>query len=133
MKDTQRVYTNAPWESKIGYCRAIRVGNNIYITGTAPVDDNGNTAHVGNAYLQTCRCFEIIQKTLESFGSGLHDIVRTRMFVTDIMFWPEYGKAHSEFMGKHPPATTMVEVKSLIDKNMLIEIEADSIIREKPN
>jgi isochorismate pyruvate lyase len=99
----------------------------IYVTGTAPVDENGRCFAPGDAYAQTRRCFEIIQRALQALGADLQDVVRTRMFVTDISRWQEYGRAHGELFADNPPATSMVEVKSLIDAEMLIEIEADAV------
>lgn len=112
----------------MGYCRAIRAGNHIFISGTAPVDDEGNTVAPGNGYVQARQCFQIIQKTLHSMGADLSNIVRTRMYVTDISRWQEYGQAHQEAMGAYPPASTMVEVKALINSDMLIEIEVDALV-----
>lgn len=126
----QRVYSGAPWEKVVGYCRAVRVGPHIFVTGTAPVGEDGKTVAPGDGYRQTLRCFEIIEKALKDLGAGLENIVRTRMFVTDIKRWEDYGKAHGEILGDNPPATTMVEVKSLIDPEMLIEIEVDALVYE---
>jgi len=123
----QRAFTEAPWEKRIGYCRAVRAGDHIYVTGTAPVDDAGGVYAPGDAYTQTVRCLEIIQTALAELGADMSRIVRTRMFVTDISRWAEYGRAHGDALRDHPPATTMVEVKSLIDPAMLIEIEADAV------
>ncbi len=120
-----RTFSGAPWESKVGYCRAIRAGDHIYVTGTAPVAEDGSCYAPGDAYAQAKRCIEIIERALSDLGAELSCVVRTRMFVTDISRWQEYGRAHGEFFADHPPATTMVEVKSLIDPEMLIEIEAD--------
>ena len=128
MSEFERAFSNAPWESRIGYCRAVRAGNQIFVTGTAAVDDDGNTFAPGDAKAQTRRCLEIIEKALAEIGAGLEDVVRTRMFVTDIERWQEYGKVHGEFFREHPPATTMVEVSRLIQPDMLIEIEADAIL-----
>ncbi len=127
MTEFQRTFSGAPWEKKVGYCRAIRAGNNIYVTGTAPVTEAGTCYAPGDAYAQTRRCIEIIEQALENLGADLSSVVRTRMFVTDISHWHEYGRAHGEFFTKHPPATTMVEVKALIDPEMMIEIEADAV------
>lgn len=124
----ERTFTGSPWEPKIGYCRAIKAGNQIFVTGTAPVDDKGGTAFPGDAYAQTKRCFEIIQKALKNLNADLKDIVRTRMYVSDISKWQEYGRAHGELFANHPPATTMVEVKSLIDSQMMVEVEADAVV-----
>jgi enamine deaminase RidA (YjgF/YER057c/UK114 family) len=123
----KRAFSRAPWESKIGYCRAIRAGDHIYVTGTAAVDDMGNAFAPGEAYAQAKRCFEIIERALRELDADLTCVVRTRMFVTDISRWQEFGRAHFEFFGANPPATTMVEVKSLIDPVMLIEVEADAV------
>ncbi|MEA5467173.1 RidA family protein [Leptothoe sp. PORK10 BA2] len=123
-----RHFTGTPWEPKVGYCRAIRVGNQIFISGTAPVDDAGNTVAPGDGYRQAQRCFQIIRQTLQAMGADLSNIVRSRMYVTDISRWEEYGQAHQEAMGAYPPATAMVEVKALIDPDMLIEIEVDALL-----
>ncbi|MGA7837278.1 MAG: RidA family protein [Ignavibacteriaceae bacterium] len=117
----------APWENSVGYSRAVRVGNIIEVSGTAPVID-GKTYSPGNAYEQAKCCIQIIEKALKQAGADLHDVIRTRMFVTDISKWEEFGKAHGEFFGNIKPATSMVEVKSLISPDMLIEIEATAIV-----
>jgi enamine deaminase RidA (YjgF/YER057c/UK114 family) len=124
----QRVFSGAPWEGKVGYCRAIRTGDLIFVTGTAAVDDQGKTFAPGNAYEQANRCLFIIEKALKELGTDLSSVVRTRMFVTDISKWQEFARAHGEHFRDFPPATTMVEVKSLIDPQMLIEIEADAVL-----
>jgi enamine deaminase RidA (YjgF/YER057c/UK114 family) len=124
----QRVYSNVPWEAKVGYCRALKAGNHIYVTGTAPVDELGKGVHApGDGYGQAKRCLELIERALTQLGAGRKNVVRTRMFVTDISRWAEYGRAHAEFFGEDKPATTMAEVKALIDPAMLIEIEADAV------
>ncbi|MDE3088537.1 MAG: RidA family protein [Chloroflexota bacterium] len=128
----QRAFSGAPWESKVGYCRAIRAGNHVYVTGTAAVDEKGDAFAPGDAYAQAQRCFEIIERALRELGADRACVVRTRMFVTDISRWAEFGRAHQEFFGAHPPATTMVEVKSLIDPAMLIEVEADAVCAPAP-
>lgn len=125
--DFIRTFSKAPWEKQIGYCRAVKAGNNIYVTGTAAVDENGNPFAPGDGYRQARRCLEIIQDALTRLGADMKSVVRTRMFVTDISRWPEFGKAHGEFFATHPPATSMVEVKALISPEMLIEIEADAV------
>ena len=123
----QRVFSGAPWEGKVGYCRAIRAGNTIYVSGTAPLGEDGRCFAPGDAYAQTRRCLEIIRGALQELGADLRDVVRTRMFVTDISRWAEYGRAHGELFADHPPATSMIEVKSLIDPDMLIEIEVEAV------
>lgn len=125
-----RVYSGAPWEAKVGYCRAVRAGRHIYVTGTAPVAAGGGVHAPGDAYEQAKRCFQIIDQALQGLGATTADVVRTRMFVTDIGRWQEFGRAHGEFFAAHPPATTMVEVRSLIDPAMLIEIEADAVCED---
>lgn len=124
----QRHFTNTPWEARVGYCRALRAGNIIYLSGTAPVDDDGNTFAPGDAYAQARRCFEIIQQTLTDMETGSYSVVRTRMYVTDISQWEAFGKAHQECFGEHPPVTAMVEVKALINADMLIEVEAEAYV-----
>ncbi|ARV62395.1 hypothetical protein BZZ01_30550 [Nostocales cyanobacterium HT-58-2] len=126
-----RTFSGASWESKVGYCRAIRVGNHIYVSGTAPVDEAGGVFASGDAHAQAKRCFEIIQKALQDLGANTSCVVRTRMFVTDISRWAEFGQAHQEFFCENPPATTMVEVKSLVHPEMLIEVEADAVCSDE--
>jgi len=126
--EQQRTFSGAPWESKVGYCRAIRSGNIIAVTGTAPVSDDGKVFAVGKPYEQAKRCLEIIEKAIQPLGASRKDIIRTRIFVTDISKWQEFGRAQGEFFADHPPATTMVEVKALIDPQMLVEIEADAVL-----
>jgi enamine deaminase RidA (YjgF/YER057c/UK114 family) len=123
-----RAFSGAKWEKEVGYCRAIRAGNHIYVTGTAPIDENSNVYAPGDGYAQTKRCLQIIQHAVEELGARMTDVVRTRMFVTDISRLPDYGRAHREFFAGHLPATTMVEVKSLADPEMLIEIEVDAVV-----
>ncbi|MEL6138856.1 MAG: RidA family protein [Cyanobacteria bacterium J06628_6] len=122
-----RYFTGTQWEPKVGYCRAVRAGQLIFLSGSAPVAENGSAAP-GDAYAQARRCFEIIQSTLQAMDADLSDVVRTRMFVTDISQWEAFGRAHQEFMGEFPPVTSMVEVRRLIAPDMLIEIEADAVV-----
>jgi isochorismate pyruvate lyase len=131
METVKRTFSGAPWEQKVGYCRAIRMGNTIAVTGTAPVADDGKVFAVGKPYEQAKRCLEIIEKAIAPLGATRKDIIRTRIFVTDIKQWHEIGRAHSEFFADYPPATTMVEVKALIDPDMLVEIEADAILSDE--
>ena len=123
----QRTFSGAPWESKLGYCRGVRAGNLIFITGTAPVADDGSTFAPGDAYAQTKRCFEIIEKALNDLGAGLRDVVRTRMFITDFESLDQIAQAHSELFSEHPPGATMVEVAALVHSDMLIEIEVEAV------
>ncbi|HKD39323.1 MAG TPA: RidA family protein [Myxococcaceae bacterium] len=116
------------WEEKVGYCRALKAGTNIFVTGTAPVDESGKGVHApGDGYAQAKRCLELIERALVQLGASRKNVVRTRMFVTDISRWAEYGRAHAEFFEEDKPTTTMVEVKALIDPKMLIEIEVDAV------
>ena len=126
----QRSFSGAPWESHVGYCRALRAGDRVFVTGTAPVAEGGGVHAPGDGYAQAMRCFEIIREALAGLGARMDQVTRTRMFVTDIDRWKEYGRAHQETFVGHPPTTTMVEVRRLIHPDMLIEIEADAILGE---
>jgi enamine deaminase RidA (YjgF/YER057c/UK114 family) len=128
MMATQRVFTGAPWEKAVGYCRAVRAGASVYVSGTAPVAPDGSVHAPGDAYAQARRCFEIAIAAMRELGASPEHVVRTRMYVTDIRRWADYGRAHAEAFGAHPPATSMVEVKSLIDPAMLIEVEVDAVL-----
>lgn len=123
----QRVHSGAPWESIVGYCRAIRVGGIIAVTGTTSINADGSVHAPGDAYEQTRRSLEIIERALRELGVDRRCVIRTRMFVTDISRWQDIGRAHGEFFAGCPPATTMVEVRALIDPQMLVEIEADAV------
>ena len=126
VSERQRISSGAKWEPIVGYSRAVRVGSRIYVTGTTAIDETGAVVGVGDAYAQTVQIFKNIESTLKRLGAGLEHIVRTRMFVTDISRWEEYGRAHGEILREVMPATTMVEVSRLIDAQMLIEIEVDA-------
>ncbi len=126
MQERQRYSSGMKWESVVGYSRAVRVSNRIYVTGTTATDENGYIVGVGDAYAQTIQIIKNIERALQTLGAELANVVRTRMFVTDISRWEEYGRAHGEFFREIMPATTMVEVSKLIDADMLIEIEADA-------
>lgn len=126
MTERQRVSGNSPYEPIVGYCRALRVGSRVYVTGTTATDERGEVVGEGDAYAQTVQIFRNIERALAQLGATLQDIVRTRMFVTDISRWQEYGRAHGEFLGDVRPCATMVEVSRLIDPRMLIEIEVDA-------
>jgi enamine deaminase RidA (YjgF/YER057c/UK114 family) len=124
----KRTFSGSPWEPIVGYCRALRVGQLVFVTGTAPVAEGGGVHAPGDAAAQTRRCFQIIEKALADLGASLDHVVRTRMFVTDISRWEEYGRVHGEVFAGRPPTTSMIEVKGLIDPQMLIEIEADAVV-----
>lgn len=127
----ERISSNAVWEEQVGYCRALRAGPMVFVTGTAPVDDTGAGVHApGDAEAQARRCLELIERAISRFGIDRTRIARTRMFVTDISRWAEFGRAHAAFFGAHRPTTTMVQVSALIDPAMLIEIEADAVCPE---
>lgn len=125
----QKVLTGAPWESVVGYCRAIRVGDRIEVAGTTAMKD-GKVVGVGDAYEQTRFILQTIEGALSELGSSMADVVRTRMFVTDISKWEEIGKAHGEFFQEIQPAASMIEIKGLIDPDLLVEIEAEAIVGE---
>lgn len=130
MTAVRRTFSGAPWEAEVGYCRAVRAGSAIHVTGTAPIAEDGSTFAPGDAYGQARRCLEIIAAALADLDASPRDVVRTRMFVTDISRWREFGRAHREAFEGSPPATTMVEVSRLVEPDMLIEIEADAFVRE---
>lgn len=132
MSPRRNIRSGAPWESRAGYSRAVRVGDRVFVSGTAPVAEDGSVAAVGDPYRQACRCIEIIQRALEDAGAGLEHVVRTRMFVTDISQWESIARAHHEAFGEVMPATSMVEVAKLIHPDMLVEIEADALIDLPP-
>ena len=126
----ERIFSGAPWEEAVAYCRVLRAGNLVFVTGTAPVDPDGAVHAPGDALAQARRCLAIIRESLERLGVGMEAVVRTRMYTTDIDRWEDYGLAHREVFGDHPPTTTLVEVSRLIHSDMLIEIEADAVIQE---
>lgn len=120
--------SGAKWEDIVGYSRAVKIGNVIEVTGTVAVDDLGKLVGGNSAYEQTKFIIQKIERVLQRAGASLNDVVRTRMFVTDISQWEEYGKAHGEFFRDIKPCTTMVEISKLISPEYLIEIEATAII-----
>jgi enamine deaminase RidA (YjgF/YER057c/UK114 family) len=123
----QNVSTGGPWEAKIGYSRAVRVGNQVSVSGSTAMTSSGLVGK-GDAYAQTVQALKTIGAALEQAGASLSHVVRTRLYLTNIDQWQEVGRAHGELFGTIRPATTMVEVKRLIDPDMLVEIEADAII-----
>jgi enamine deaminase RidA (YjgF/YER057c/UK114 family) len=120
--------SGAKWEAIVGYSRAVKAGNTIEVSGTVATDENSKTVGINDGYAQAHFVIQKIEKVLKEAGASLKDVVRTRMFVTDISRWEEYGKAHGEFFKDIRPVTSMIEVKGLIDPEYLIEIEATAMI-----
>lgn len=116
--------TGAPWEEEVGYCRAVKIGNVIEVSGTVAVDNNGEIIGENDPYIQAKFILLKIQNSIEQLGAKLEDVIRTRMYVTNIKDWEKIGKAHSELFKIIKPCTTMVEVSALIDPRYLVEIEA---------
>ncbi|MDA7946235.1 MAG: RidA family protein [Hyphomicrobiaceae bacterium] len=126
--DRQRVSSGSPYEKPIGFSRAVRVGNMVFVSGTAPVSADGKNVGAGDAGAQTRRCLDIIAAALKETGAEMRHVVRTRMFITDAALWEEVGNAHGEVFGEIRPAATMVVVSGLLDPAWLVEIEAEALI-----
>ena len=130
MNERKNISSGTPWEKAVGYSRAVRIGNQVYVSGTTASDEQGNVIGIGNVYTQTAYILQKIEKALHEAGASMSDVVRTRSFITDISQWEEFGRAHGEYFAEIRPVSTLVQVSQLIDKNHLIEIEVDAVIRE---
>ena len=128
MSTRTNISSGAVWEDVVGYSRAVRIGNHIEISGTVSADENGNVIGRNDAYQQTAFILQKIEKALQQAGASLKDVVRTRMFVTDISRFDEYARAHGEVFASIKPCTSMYEVKALVEPQYLIEIEATAIL-----
>ncbi len=124
----KNISSGSPFEKPIGFSRAVRMGDHVAVSGTAPIAVDGTTAHPGDMYQQTLRCLEIIQEALEKAGAGMGDVIRTRVYLTDADRWQDAASAHGKIFGDIRPACTFVEIARLIAPDWLVEIEAEAVI-----
>jgi enamine deaminase RidA (YjgF/YER057c/UK114 family) len=130
MMSRTRISSGSPFESSVGFSRAVRVGDRVVVAGTAPIGPDGQTAGVGDPAAQARRCLEIIQTALEETGASLEDVIRTRTYLTSAEDWEAVGRVHGEFFGRTRPASTMVVVAALLDPSWRVEIEAEAVISD---